>query len=138
MTRYMLDTNIVSYIVRNRSANARRQLSNLKEDEEACISVITEAELLYGLAKRPQAGQLQKSVHAMLAKFDILPWNSLAAAEYAGLRARNESTGRSLGNLDMLIAAQAIAEGVVLVTNEKAFAGIQGGLSICNWADDVK
>ncbi len=138
MIRYMLDTNIVSYLLRNRPAGVREHLSNLKEDEEACISVITEAEILYGLAKRPQAAQLQKTLYALLANLVIIPWDSSAAVEYAELRAQSEKAGRNVGNLDMLIAAHAIAERAVLVTNEKAFSNLQGDFKIVNWADDAE
>ncbi len=90
-----------------------------------------------GLAKRPLAVQLGKSAHALLANLVIVPWDS-AAAEYAEFRASNEKVGRNIGNLDMLITAHAIAERAVLVTNERAFAGLEGKLIVCNWADDAE
>ena len=120
---YMLDTNTVSYITKGHSKAARARMLNLEEDEVVCLSVITEAEIRYGLAKRPEAVALRERMEWFLAAVKVLPWGRDEARAYGVLRANLESSGKTLENMDMLIAAHAIAIGAVLVTNDKAFAG---------------
>lgn len=134
---YLLDTNTVSYIVRGRSANARAMLSALKEDEVACISSITEAEIRYGLTKNASAHVLRAAVEAFLAKIKVLPWGRDEARAYGELRAKLETAGKSLGNLDMLIAAHAISTGAVLVTNDRVLLKVESLRGAVNWATDV-
>jgi len=86
-----------------------------------CISVITQAELLFGLAKRPQSKSLHALVHAFLTHIEVLPWSSDTAASYGKLRATLEKQGWCPGALDMLIAAHAVSEQAVLVTNDRVF-----------------
>ncbi len=138
MTRFLLDTNTISYIARNQSAAARVRLQRAQDISPVYVSAITEGEILYGLAKRPAAHQVAYFMHAALAGLKVLPWDSNAADAYGVLRARNESLGISVGGLDMLIAAHAVAEHTVLVTNDGAFARLIGGPEIKNWADDLK
>ena len=70
----MIDTNIVSYIVKGKSPASRAKLANLKPGEVACISVITEAEIQYGLAKNPNATVLRSALEGFFAKIQVLPW----------------------------------------------------------------
>lgn len=134
---FLLDTNTVSYIARGRSRAARMRLERLATDEKACISTITEAEIRYGLARRPQAHELRAAVEGLLFKFQILPWGSNDAAAYGELRAGLEAKGITLAELDMLIAAQAIAYGAVLVTTDRAFSHVAALPGIENWATDI-
>jgi len=134
----MLDTNTVSYIARNRSPAARVRLEEAQDISPVYVSAITEGEILYGLAKRPAAHQVAHYMHAALAGLKVLPWNSEAALIYGSLRAKNESLGIAIGGLDMLIAAHAIAEGAVLVTNDGAISRLAGGPDTVNWADDLR
>ena len=130
---YMLDTNMVSYIVKGHSAAARRRLLALKEDAIACISAVTEAEIFYGLAKKPEAQKLRALMEGFLANIRVFPWDRAAAQAYATVRARLEASGRSLESMDMMIAAHAIAEDAVLVTRDKAFVKISA-LRTDDWA----
>ena len=132
-----MDTNTVSYIVKGKSPVARAKLAGLQDGEIGCISVITEAELQYGLAKSPNAHALHSSLEGFFAKIQILPWGREEALAYGQLRAKQEATGKLLGNLDMLIAAHAIAVGAVLVTNDKAFAQVASLPGTRNWATDL-
>jgi tRNA(fMet)-specific endonuclease VapC len=134
---YLLDTNTLSYIAKGRSPAARARLQSLGAGDVACISSITEAEVRYGLAKRPQAQALRAAIEGLLFKLQILPWGSKEAAAYGSLRARLKASGSVLSELDLLIAAQAIALGVVLVTNDKALARIKELHGTVNWAIDV-
>jgi len=133
----MLDTNMVSYIAKGHSKAARTRMLNLKEDEVVCLSAITEAEVRYGLAKRPEATLLRERMEWFLAAVKILPWGRDEANVYGTLRAKLESSGKTLGNMDMQIAAHAIALGAVLVTNDKAFAQVDDLRAIANWATDL-
>jgi tRNA(fMet)-specific endonuclease VapC len=134
---YMLDTNTVSYIAKGHSKAARSRMLNLEEDEVVCLSVITEAEIRYGLAKRPEAVALRERMEWFLAAVKVLPWGRDEARAYGVLRANLESSGKTLENMDMLIAAHAIAIGAVLVTNDKAFAQVEDLHATENWATDL-
>jgi len=134
-TRFMLDTNTVSFIARGRSGVARARLANLKADESVCISAVTEGEILYGLARNPGA---HAALGGFLRKMKVLPWGRAEAKVYGELRARLEAAGKTLGNLDLLIAAHAIAAEAVLVTHDQAFSGVMGANVTVNWATDIK
>lgn len=124
MKRYMLDTNIVSHLVKGHSKVDQRILN--EPMVALCLSVITEAELRYGLAKRPQAKRLHSVVGELLRRVDVLPWDSACAQRYGVVRADNESRGKKLADLDLLIATHALESGTVLVTNDKAFQYVDG------------
>jgi tRNA(fMet)-specific endonuclease VapC len=134
----LLDTNTISYIARNRSPAARSRLERYQDVGPIFLSAISEGEILYGLAKRPDAHRVAHFMHATLSGLRILPWSSEAATAYGILRARNEALGISIGALDMLIAAHALAAGAVLVTNDTAFTLLAGGPKIENWATDIR
>jgi tRNA(fMet)-specific endonuclease VapC len=116
----MLDTNTVSMIIRGDVPPVDRRLL-LADPAELCISAITQGELLFGLAKAPDATRIAKLVHAMLDRLAILPWTSEVAVTYGDLRAEMRRFGRALGALDMLIASHALSVGATLVTSDNAF-----------------
>ena len=128
----MLDTNMASYIVRGPSPLLAARLVAVPM-AHLCVSAITQAELLYGVARKSGATGLQTAVREFLMRVDVLPWDSEAGACYGVLRAALEAAGTPLGNLDTLIAAHALAANAVLVTNDKAFAQVTG-LALENWA----
>jgi tRNA(fMet)-specific endonuclease VapC len=134
---YLLDTNTLSYIAKGKSPAARAHLASLRAGETVCISSITEAEVRYGLARRPQANRLHAAVEALLFKLQILPWGSKEAVAYGKLRAKLEALGTALSELDLQIAAHAIAVGAVLVTNDNALRRIKELNGTINWASDV-
>ena len=129
--RYMLDTNIASYIVRGPSPALAARLMAVPM-AQLCVSSITQGELLYGLARKPGATNLQTAVREFLARVDVLAWDSAAATRYGALRAGLETNGTPLGNLDTLIAAHALATGAILVTHHQAFARVPA-LVVENW-----
>jgi tRNA(fMet)-specific endonuclease VapC len=129
--RYLLDTNIASYIIKGNVPAVLRRLMRVPMAEIA-ISAITEAELRYGVALKPGATHLQKVVEEFLLRVSILPWDSESAHQYEHLRSGLESSGLSMGNLDLMIAAHALALGAILVTNDQAFARIKK-LKIEDW-----
>ncbi len=117
---YLLDTNTASYIVRVNPAVTLDHLDRVSIEQTA-ISTVTEAELLFGLERRPQAKQLRALIEAFLARVTILPWDSNAARRYSHLRTELEASGKPLGALDTMIAAQALAEELVLASSDYAF-----------------
>src|SRR3954447_19864983 len=126
----MLDTNTISHLVRQHPDVARHMVA--VPIASLCISAITAGELLYGLAKRPDAVRLQAAVTEFMRRIEILQWDFSTADRYGNLRAALDSTGRSLGSLDLLIGAHALAVGAVLVTNDRAFSQITQ-LQIEDW-----
>jgi|SRR5580698_7813192 tRNA(fMet)-specific endonuclease VapC len=136
-TLYLLDTNTVGDIVSGRSKAARLTMSQLIDHSLIAISAITEGELLYGLARKPEAVRLRAGVEGFLSAIQILPWDSTAARAYATLRARMWATGKSLSNMDMLIAAHAVAVDAILVTRDGAFSHIEALHPVVNWAADI-
>ena len=127
MKRFMLDTNTVSFLIKGHPVVARHvvavPLSSL------CISAITEGELRYGLAKRPDATRLHQLVREFLRRVNVLPWDTGVAARYGVVRAALAAQGKTLAPLDLLIAAHALAVEAILVTNDGAFGQIPGLLS---------
>lgn len=132
MKRYLLDTNIVSHLIKDHPVVSQRIVK--MPMASLCISVITEAELYYGLAKRPEAKRLHLVVEEFLKRVDVLPWDSAIVKNYGFIRAEMERQGKNLAPLDMLIAAHALSLNAVLVTNDKAFYQV-GGLTIEDWTN---
>jgi tRNA(fMet)-specific endonuclease VapC len=130
--RYLLDTNTVSYIIKGNRPRVRKRLLRVPMAEVG-ISVITEAELLFGLARRPDATKLKTIVEEFLLRVDVLSWDSEAARQYSRIRATLEDGGEPMGNLDLMIAAQALASGLVLVSTDAVFRRVKG-LKIEGWS----
>ncbi len=133
----MLDTNQASYLLKGKSPALRARLLSLRPAEVACISSVTEAELLYGIAKSGIGEQRMRILNWFLQLVAIHPWARAEAAVYGHLRAKQEAAGKTLGPLDMQIAAHAIALGAILVTNDKAFHQVPDLLGVENWATDL-
>ena len=131
MTRYMLDTNTVSHLVKGHPGVVQRVVNLPMAD--LCISAVTEGELLFGLAKRPEATRLHKVVHEFLLRVDSLPWDSTVAAHYGPLRAALTQQGRVLAPLDCMIACHAHSVGAVLVSSDRAFVQV-AALQVQDWA----
>ena len=123
--RYLLDTNTVSYAIRGGPAAVRRHLIAVSKSS-IVLSTFTQAELLYGLARKPEAKELRSAVTGFMRDFVILPWDSAAAAAYGNLRAAQERKGRRLSHEDMMIASHALSLGLTLVTADKAFSYVDG------------
>lgn len=124
----MLDTNVASYIIKGMPPEARQRLITLPPDS-IIISAVTEGELLYGLARsKGYPTAFKNLIEHFLLRVHILPWDSGAAKAYADLRATCAASGIVLGALDMMIAAHALAAKATLVTHDKAFSLIPGGL----------
>ncbi len=130
MKRYMLDTNTVSHLLRQHPTVARRVVATPMA--ALCISAITEGELQFGLAKRPDAKRLHLAVQEFLRRVDVLPWDSAVANRYGTVRADLERQGKIPASLDLLIAAHAMDTDAVLVTNDGTFTQVPG-LQLEDW-----
>jgi tRNA(fMet)-specific endonuclease VapC len=129
--RYLLDTNTASYVIKGSFPRVRERLLKVPMAEVG-ISAVTEAELRFGVARKPEAVKLRTAVEEFLLRVEVLPWDSAAAEQYAEVRAFLERTGKPMGNLDLMIAAHALAAQVVLVTHDHVFRRIKR-LKIEDW-----
>jgi len=132
MIRYMLDTDMASYLIRGDRPSVTEAFA--RNFQNVCVSAITLAELRYGAAKR-RSEALTKKVQAFCELVPCVDWGADAAAAYANLRTDLEADGTPIGSMDMLIAASALAEGAVLVTNNTAHFSRIGGLKLENWCE---
>jgi len=129
--RYLLDTNIVSELIRNPQGGVTDHIRDLGEAQVA-TSIIVAAELRYGAAKKGSP-RLTAQVEAVLGAIEVLPFEEPADAVYGLLRARLEQKGLPMGGNDLLIAAHAVSLGFTLVTgNEREFARVDD-LHCENW-----
>jgi len=133
---YLLDTNIASCIIKGNSPAVDRRLVKVPMAQLA-ISAVTEGELRFGAARLPHATRLHAVIEDFLLRVAVLPWDSDAARQYGQLRAALEREGQPMGNLEVMFAAHALAVGVVLVTNDHAFARIKK-LKIEDWTQESR
>ena len=134
MTLYMLATNTASHIIKGDIPEVRSRLVGVPMRSVA-VSVVTQAELLYGVAKRGHPAGLAAKVHEFLVRVEILPWTQVEARAYGDLRAMCEATGITLAAMDMMIAAHAKAVGATLVTRNRAFGRVPDGLKLEDWTE---
>lgn len=131
--KYLIDTNICIYIMNKRPPGVIKKFKRF-EFGEIGVSSITVAELQYGVEKSGNPKMNQRRLGAFLAPFDIVVFGQDAAGAYGSIRFRLEKRGQPIGPLDLLIAAHALSEGLILVTNnEKEFTRISE-LTVENWA----
>lgn len=128
----MLDTNMASYVIKGHQTVRENLLKHA--NEVIYISSISQAELLFGLAKKNHPKNLELAVNEFLLRVEILPWESEAAEWYAKLRYQAEADGTPLGAMDMLIAAHAVAKGCTLVTHDQAFYKLKHYIKLVDWA----
>jgi tRNA(fMet)-specific endonuclease VapC len=129
--RFLLDTNTVSHLLQARPGVC--QSVTQVSMESLCISAVTEGELLFGIAKRPDARALRHLIGELLRRVDVEPWDRAAAARYGVLRAEQSRMGKALAALDLMIAAQALSLDATLVSNDQAFNQIDG-LRLEDWS----
>lgn len=123
MTRYLLDTSIVSDLVRHPQGPVAQRIRQVGE-AQVCTSIIVAAELRYGAAKKASP-RLTAQLEAVLGVLEVLPFETPADLAYGRIRTRLEQTGQPIGGNDLLIAAQAVALGHTIVSdNEREFARI--------------
>jgi tRNA(fMet)-specific endonuclease VapC len=131
MALYMLDTNIVSAAIKGHAAVDAKLMA--LDPNEWCISAVTHSELIYGLALRPEATALARTVTAFLEAAVTAPWDAAAAQAHGRLRAELRLAGTPIGDFDEMIGAHSLALGAILVTaNERHFVRVSG-LLLENW-----
>ena len=129
----MLDTDTCSTILKRKPPSVLERLEGLS-GEIVCVSETTRAELLYGAAREPGRGAaLDRLIDGLLSRLLVLDWN--AAERHAAVRASLEASGRTIGNMDMLIGAHASRVDAVLVTNNVRHFGRIDGLRLENWVE---
>ena len=131
---YMLDTDTACYIIKGRSPGIEAKLVDILPSM-VCISVMTRAELLYGLKRLPADHRLHLAVLQFLKTVRVPAWDAEAADWYASIRHQLITTGQPIGELDMMIAAHSLSAGAVLVTNNvRHYERIEAPLILENWA----
>ncbi|CAN5471703.1 type II toxin-antitoxin system VapC family toxin [soil metagenome] len=129
--RHLLDTNILSDLVRNPQGRIAARIAEVGEDA-VCTSVIVAAELRFGAAKKGSE-RLTAQLEAVLGALEVLPFEAPADRAYGELRALLEAAGTPIGGNDMLIAAHAISSGHIVVTDNEREFGRVAGLQVRNW-----
>lgn len=131
MTRYMLDTNIISDLIRYPRGKAAARIAKVGEDN-VCTSIIVAAELRYGCEKSGSK-RLRDAVEDLLGEIEVLPFEVPADAEYGTIRSGLEAVGKPIGSNDLLIAAHAHAiQATVVTANASEFKRVRG-LKVENW-----
>ena len=132
MLKFMLDTNIVIYTIKNRPEKVREAFK--RHDGQMCISTITLGELVYGAEKSTQPEKNLQAIEGMAARMEVLPFESGDANHFGQIRAELAQKGTPIGPFDSMIAGHARSRGLILVTNNmKAFSQVDG-LRLDNWA----
>ena len=134
--RYLLDTNILSDMMRTPEGRAAQRFRSLLTGDVSvhlCTSVIVQCELLFGLRRRTQP-RWHTQYQRLMDSLDVMPLQADAVLHYAQLRAHLESAGTPLSPNDLLIAAHALALDAALVSADAAFARVPG-LRLENWLE---
>ncbi len=131
MVRYLLDTNIVSFLVRQNPPALVHRVRSMASWTLA-LSAISEAELRLGLAITPRDAKVIPATENFLSRVSIYPWDFTCAAHYAVSAARQRRLGKPLAVADAMIAAHALALGCVLVSNDAVFQQVEG-LTLEDW-----
>lgn len=133
-TTYLLDTNIISHMMRQTTGLASQRFNALARADntlQLCTSVVVQCELEFGLVRRPNE-RLRRAYDRIVPLLDVLPLSSDISAHYAALRTHLESIGKPIGPNDALIAAQALAIDATLVSADAEFLRVPG-LKVDNW-----
>lgn len=131
MLRYMLDTNICIYVIKNRPAQLRQRFNQLAD--QLCVSVITLAELIYGAEKSARVQQNLEVVEQFRGRLEVLPFMERAANHYGQLWVELDRAGQRIGIHDMMIGSHARSEGLTVVTNNVREFQRMPGLRFENW-----
>lgn len=131
MLKYLLDTNICIYTIKNRPEQVRRTF--IEHDGQMAVSVITQMDLLYGAEKSASVAKNLEVVEGFLARLEVLEFDSAAAAHCGQIRAELARAGTPIGPYDQMIAGHARALGLIVVTNNLAEFSRVPGLRAENW-----
>ncbi|MBT4497036.1 MAG: type II toxin-antitoxin system VapC family toxin [Gemmatimonadetes bacterium] len=129
---YMLDTNTCIYIIKRRPVDVLKRFEAVDNDQ-ICISVVTHAELQYGVVRSSKIEHNQRILDAFVARLTVWAWGQDAVAHYGRIRRHLEQKGTPIGNMDLLIAAHALAKSCTLVTNNQREFERVPELETANW-----
>lgn len=131
MLKYMLDTNIVIYTIKNRPKQVREAFK--QHENRMCISAVTLGELIYGAERSSQTERNLADIEGLVARLEVASFEEHAAEHFGQLRAELFGIGQPIGPYDMMIASHARAMGLILVSNNmKEFERVPG-LRVVNW-----
>ena len=132
MLKYMIDTNIAIYTLKNRPAKVRAAFK--KHSGEMCLSTVSLGELIFGAEKSARVEHNLTVIEGFAARLKVETFNAQAAVHFGQLRAELAKSGKLIGPYDMMIAGHARAMGLVLVTNNRREFDRVPGLRVENWA----
>lgn len=132
MIKYMLDTNILIYAIKNRPKKIREAFK--KYSDYLAMSTVTLGELIYGAEKSAQAVLNLADIEALAARLDVIPFDSDAAIHFGQVRAELSKSGKIIGPYDLMIAGHARSRALILVTNNVREFKRVPGLRVENWA----
>jgi len=132
MLKYMLDTNIVIYTIKNRPAQVREMFK--KHEGQMCISSVSLGELIFGAERSSRTEHNLTIINGMVARMDVAAFEEHAAEHFGQLRAELYNIGQPIGPYDMMIAGHARSMGLILVSNNMAEFERVPGLRLENWA----
>ena len=132
MIKYMLDTNILIYTIRNRPKKVREAFK--KHSDYLAMSTVTLGELIYGAEKSAQSVRNLEDIEALAARVDVVPFDSQAAIHFGQVRAELAKSGKLIGPYDLMIAGHARSRGLILITNNLREFNRFPGLRVENWA----
>ena len=132
MLRYMLDTDICSYVMKRSNDLLLKRLQKVPVSD-VCVSVITKSELLYGVEVSPRRQQDEAALNSFLNYVDVLDFPEKASSHYAQIRAHLKNSGTMIGGNDLLIAAHARSLGLKLVTHNTREFGRVPKLAVEDW-----
>ena len=132
MPRFLLDTNICIYITKQQPPEVLARFKRLAPGDVA-MSVVTWGELAFGAEKSRESARARDALSKLADLIPVLPMDARVGEQYGKIRAALEYIGRPIGNNDLWIAAHALAEGIVLVTNNEAEFSRVPALRVVNW-----
>ncbi len=135
MPIYMLDTDISSYIIKQRPISVLERFEAISVDK-ICISVVTLAELIYGVERSSSTKINLPIVKNFVSCLSVLPWDNSAAECYGKLRTILEQKGTPIGNMDIMIAAHALSKDIIVVTNNTRHFKRIPQLQVENWVNE--
>ncbi len=134
---FLLDTNMITYLVATDSEDVQRRYLQTEGTSRIGISAVTEGEIRYGLAKKPEANKLNGYMQRFLDRTETLPWDSTVTRTYGTLRARLQALGMLPGPLDLMIAAHALALDATLVTHDRALKRLHAFVTVEDWVREA-
>ena len=132
MIKYMLDTNILIYAIKNRPKKVREAFKS--HSDYLSMSSVTLGELIYGAERSVQVARNLQDIESLAARMDVLPFDYLAATHFGQLRAELMRKGKPIGPYDSMIAGHARSLGLILVTNNMREFKRVPGLRVENWS----